>query len=555
MPTPIFKSVESFSARLLNRAAFRLTERCGNCYGKLCIAFCWLGLTLFCPLYASQVLAQTSQANLPGVIDESLINAGISPASLSVTILRADQAMPVVAQQAERSMRPASSMKLLTTLAALDELGPQFRWKTRLLSLQKPERGVLRGALYLQGGGDPNLSWDRLAILLRTLRNQGIRKIAGDIILDRAYFQPSRPDLGIPAFDESPTAYYNVIPDALLVHSNLISLKLEANAESIQTRLATPFADIKIINHLSFNELPCSDWDKAELKPVIEIIRRRNIELSLTGSFPKHCQATAHLNLLDRNLYIESMVRALWSEMGGSWQGHTRDGITPADASVVAELDSATLADTIRLTNKFSDNSMARLLYLSLGAETLKRAAATDVALKHTPTATPTIAPVTTTAAASEQRIRQWLARHGIDDTGIVLDNGSGLSRTERLSTNQLAQILQSGWRDLWLPEFASSFPIAGLDGTMRKRLKDSVAEQRARIKTGTLKNALAIAGYVRDLHDVTWIVVAFINDDAAPQGKQALDILIAWVASGILSHTSGIAPHSSVLPSEPRDQ
>lgn len=499
--------------------------------------------SLFCFFYLFSAAQAFAQNRMPATIEASLRAANIQPEALSVTILRADQASPFVSQSAERSMSPASSMKLLTTLVALDELGPSFRWKTQFLSERVVERGVLRGSLYLRGGGDPNLTWDKLAVLLRNLRNQGIRKIAGDIILDRTYFQPSRPDLGAPPFDESPTAYYNVIPDALLIHSNLISLALDATTDTIRVQLGNPLADIKLINHLTLNDLPCKAWDKASLQPSIEINRRRSIELLLTGSFPKQCQATAHLNLLDRNLYIESTLRALWTEMGGSWQGHTRDGETPANATLLVERESETLAEIIRFTNKFSDNSMARGLYLSLGAE----------ALAKQPTDQNQSVSTLSTAAAAETRIRQWLARHQIDDQGIVLDNGSGLSRIERLSTAQLAQILQVALHDPWYPEFASSFPIAALDGTMRKRLKASAAEQRARIKTGTLKNALAVAGYVRDLHNIDWIVVAFINDEAAPQGKDALDNLIAWLASGELSASEHVNQHSSDITNQSR--
>jgi D-alanyl-D-alanine carboxypeptidase/D-alanyl-D-alanine-endopeptidase (penicillin-binding protein 4) len=114
-----------------------------------------------------------------------------------------------------------------------------------------------------------------------------------------------------------------------------------------------------------------------------------------------------------------------------------------------------------------------------------------------------------------------------------VLENGSGLSRTERISANQMAAILEVGARSLWNPEFSSSMPVAALDGTMRKRLKGSPGELRARIKTGTLKNTTAIAGYVRDIRDQQWIVVAMINHDEARKAKSALDELLNWVAAG----------------------
>lgn len=473
----------------------------------------------------SPASAQT-QVKLPTSVEQLLVQAGISPDTLSVSVMNADSGKPLIMQHAERSMSPASTMKLLTTWVALDQLGPNFRWKTSLLSAQKAERGVLQGDLYLRGGGDPNLSWEQLAILLRQLRNLGIRHLDGDLILDRSYFQPARPDLGATPFDDAPNAYYNVIPDALLINGNLITLALDADAEVITARLNTPLADLKIKNRLSFADVPCANWDQVNLLPRIKIQRRQQIELTLHGSFPKNCQTTANINLLDRNRYIESMVRTLWEEIGGHWRGHAKDGVTPADANLLVEHKSASLAEIIRITNKYSDNSMARMLYLTLGAESPNELNDPSIPIES----------AAFTAAKSARRIQSWLAQHQIDERGIVLDNGSGLSRREQISSAQLAQVLAVGWHHLWLPEFASSLPIAALDGTMRKRLKASPAEFRARIKTGTLKNALAIAGYVRDLNQQNWIIVAIINDEKAAQGKAVLDQLISWLASGEFS-------------------
>jgi D-alanyl-D-alanine carboxypeptidase/D-alanyl-D-alanine-endopeptidase (penicillin-binding protein 4) len=129
--------------------------------------------------------------------------------------------------------------------------------------------------------------------------------------------------------------------------------------------------------------------------------------------------------------------------------------------------------------------------------------------------------------------VRQWLQRHHIDAAGLVLENGSGLSRLERISPAQMAAVLQAASDSPWAPEFQASLPIVGLDGTMRNRLGTSAAAYRARIKTGTLKNVTAIAGYVHDANGQPCVVVAMINHDLANQGgRAALDALIDWVAS-----------------------
>lgn len=460
-------------------------------------------------------LPSKAQTELPSAVDAALKKVNISASNLSLIVVPATGGSPLLSQYAERAMNPASTMKLLTTQAALDELGPNFRWKTQILADKPPKQEVLSGKLYLRGGGDPNLTWDKLAIMLRKLRQQGLRAIEGDIVLDRSYLQPSRPDLNAPLFDEAPDAYYNVVPDALLVHSNIIAFALEADASKLSVRLMTPLDKVTINNRLQLNNKPCAEWEKTWLPPGIENTKGQQIEITLNGSFPRRCEKTTYLNLLDRNLYIAHMLRLLWQEMGGSWQGQVVDGVTPATAILLGERQSETLADTLRIINKYSDNNMARLLYLTLGAESVNAKNYSD----H--------------LQAAQARIHSWLALQGINEQGLVLENGSGLSRIERISAAQLAGVLQAAVRSNWYPEFASSLPIVALDGTMRKRLKNGLNSGNARIKTGSIKDAISIAGYVRDNQERQWIVVGIINGENAGKGRPALDELIAWVAAG----------------------
>lgn len=464
-----------------------------------------------------------AQDFLPPTVEKIFQQTAIPKSAFAAIVIPIDGTSTKLAHQDNVAMSPASTMKLVTSAIALEELGPNFRWKTQLLSDVAPKKSTLRGHWYLRGGGAPDLSWERLASMLRELHQQGIRRIEGDLILDRSYFQPSRFDLHLPPFDESPDAYYNVIPDALLVHSNLSNFELNSTDKKMRVQLSPPMAGIVINNRMTNSDFPCAQWEEKWMPPQIKTSRRHRTSITLLGEFPRGCKVNHKINVLDRNLYIENLIRQLWTEMGGRWKGHAKDGITPTDARLLVEKTSDSLADNLRSINKHSDNAMTRLLYLSLGAEAIKNA--------NTGTNNSTVS--NNSFEAAQARVRQWLRREGIDDQGLVIENGSGLSRTERITVKQMSAILLKLSQSNWFAEFSSSLPIASVDGTMRKRLIGTSAAARARIKTGTLKDTVAIAGYVRDQHNKNWIVVAMINHELAAKARSALDALIEWVALG----------------------
>lgn len=458
-----------------------------------------------------------AQSKLPSSVEAALKKAELSANNLSVLAMPANQGAAILNHQGDRPFAPASTMKLLTTFIALDKLGPAYKWKTQFLAEEAMQDGVLNGKLYLRGGGDPNLSVEKFGLMLRALRQTGLRQINGDLILDRQFFQPNRPEIGAPAFDENPDAYYNVIPDALLIHSNITAFMMDSSNDKVNLRLATPMDGIALRNQLKLNNRPCGEWKTAWQSPQVLVNADAEIEIVANGSFPKNCQAIAYLNILDRNAYIASMFKALWTELGGEWNGKVQDGITPNNANLLHERTSETLADTLRIINKFSDNAMARIAFLTLGAESGQTKQFGD------------------SNQAANAEIHRWFAKNKINDQGLIVENGSGLSRIDRISANQLGSILRIANNSFWQAEFASSLPIVALDGSMKNRLKASAAEGRARIKTGTLRNVMAIAGYVRDPNQQDWILVAFINteDASAMRGKAVLDELINWLASG----------------------
>jgi len=222
-------------------------------------------------------------------------------------------------------------------------------------------------------------------------------------------------------------------------------------------------------------------------------------------------------------VFADRLFRKLWRDLGGRFDGVVRDGATPEGARVLAEHKSRTLAEFMRDILKRSDNPVTRQVWLTLG--TLPDDGAAEPASAAAPT-----------AARAERVTREWLAVHGLDDAGLVLENGSGLSRREKIRPRLLAGVLAAAAKSRYAPEFAATLPIVGVDAAMEKRLRDSPAARGGRFKTGSLRNVVSVAGYVPDAAGRLCVVVAIVNHDEpfdkwSKEGRAALDSVIDWVA------------------------
>lgn len=463
-----------------------------------------------------------ARAELPEPVLRLLAEQGLPPTSVGALVLRGDQVL--LAHEASRPLEPASTMKLVTTLVGLEHLGPVFRGRTELLTNGEVRNKVLKGDLVLRGGADADLSGEVLEGMLRALHNGGIRRIEGQLVLDRTLFNPARLDVGLPPFDESPEAYYNVIPDALLINKNMLQIDMRSTARRLTLDMQPALAGVKIASNMTLVDGDCAKWEDGWKLPQVVRGADGGLTVVLHGSFPKDCAKTNSINVLDRDAYIDGLFRLKWKQLGGKLSGKTVTGTAPPDARLLAEHTSRALPEIVRDTNKPSDNALARTLFLSMGA------LEADPVLGSKPLPALTGA---TTHARADAVVRNWMRARGIDDTGFVIDNASGLSRLERISPLQMGKLLQAGLRSNWAPEFLASMPIAATDGTMRRRLNGSPAAGRARLKTGTLRNVVAIAGYVPDANGVQHVVVAIVNDELAGEGRgrAVVDALVDWVA------------------------
>lgn len=466
-----------------------------------------------------------AHAQLPDPVLQALRTANIPEDAVSALVLRGDRT--ILSHLADRPVQPASTMKLVTTLVALERLGPVFRGRTELRSAGVLDGDTLKGDLYLRGGADADLSTETLDGMLRTLRDQGIRRIDGRLVIDRQLFNPARFDTGPGQFDEAPEAYYNVSPDAALINKNMLQLDMRSTSGKLKLAMQPELQGVTIGSDMTLVNADCTAWEDGWQRPDAVTGPDGVIRVTLHGTFPKNCATTYAINVIDRQAYVDRLVRTEWKRLGGRFVGPSRNDTTeeatPSATRLLAEHTSRALPEIVRDTNKPSDNLLARTLFLSLGA-----LESDPVLGSHPQPAGPD-----TTFSRADAAVRSWMRQHGIDDTGLVLENGSGLSRTERITPIQLGGVLQAGLRSDWAPEFQASIPIMAVDGTMRRRLHDSPAAGRARMKSGTLNNVAAIAGYVPDAGGRPCIVVAMVNSDLVGngRGRAVLDALVDWVA------------------------
>jgi len=420
---------------------------------------------------------------------------------------------------AERPLQPASTLKVLTTLAGLELLGPTWRGRTRVLAAGRIEQGVLHGDLVLEGGADMDLSAEALQTLLRKVRDRGVQTIRGDLILDRSAFRPTRFDVGLPPFDESPEFEYNLIPDALTVDSNLLRMDLAFDVTgALQIHQHPRLEGLRITHEFTLvdtlADMPCARWGEGWKLPELRRRAFGRVDVVLRGTWPRGCERSLALNVIERDEFIERLVRRQWADLGGHWQGQVREAVAPSGAVVLAERFSRPLSELVRAINKVSDNGRTRTLLLAIGRQA--PGAEDEPTLRR-----------------AERAVRAWMAAKGIDDAGLVLDNGSGLSRTEKMSAGQLEAVVRAGMTGPWAPEFLASLPVVGVDSFTRWRQPDGSVPLQARLKPGGLRNVASVAGTVNDAAGQPTIVVVILNHDnvRAAVSRPIIDAVLEWVA------------------------
>jgi D-alanyl-D-alanine carboxypeptidase/D-alanyl-D-alanine-endopeptidase (penicillin-binding protein 4) len=448
---------------------------------------------------------------LPPEVASALERAKVPADTLSVVVRDVvGSADSGLAWRADASVNPASLMKLVTTGAALDLLGPAWVWSTHVWLLGRVRNagtdGLLEGDLVIKGNGDPKLVLERVWLLLRKIRQAGVREIRGDIVLDRTAFIVA--DRSAAEFDGEPLRPYNAQPDALLLNYKSVILSfLPEAARGVARVVAEPaLAGVRVDAEVPLGTGRCDDWRSA-----LKLEATDPLRIHFAGALPAACgERNWPLAYADPASYNARLVAALWRESGGVLTGEVRDGRAPAGVKPTLTFESPPLAEVVRDINKYSNNVMARQLFLTLGLQ-LEGSGTPD---------------------GARSVLQRWL-REQVDTRAseVVIDNGAGLSRDARISAEILSIVLQRAWAGPVMPEFVASLPITGADGTLR-RASASAAAGRAHLKTGSLRDVAAIAGYLLAPGGRRLVLVAIVNHPNAAAARPALDALVDWAMS-----------------------
>jgi D-alanyl-D-alanine carboxypeptidase/D-alanyl-D-alanine-endopeptidase (penicillin-binding protein 4) len=460
---------------------------------------------LLAGLLLAGLVVSAHAARLPAVFTDALKQAGIPLDHVAVVVQPLDAAAPVLSHNAEAALNPASVMKLVTSFAALNQLGPGYAWTTHVWAIGTIVDGVLSGDLVIKGHGDPTLTLERMWLLQHELRARGVRHIRGNLVLDFSHF--ALPSIDPGAFDGEPFALYNAAPGALVANFNATTLRLKPNGEQVQIVPDIALPGVTLTSRLVLTDGAECNGGKGALTPAFPDPER--LELVVSGRYARGCGEQAwSLSLFEPAATFDFVFRGLWAESGGTLTGATVAGQAPQSEPLL-KFSSVPLTEALIRLNKYSNNLMTRNLFLTLGAE--KEGA-----------------PATLEKGA--QAVRDVLTQRGVSTYKLVLENGAGLSRIERISADALNQLLRAAYNSPLFAEFQSALPIVASDGTLKRRFNGSPLAGNAHLKTGSLRDVSALAGYVYTLNGQRVSFVMLVNHANARRSEAAQRALLEWV-------------------------
>ena len=453
-----------------------------------------------------QVIKEVPQEGLTDSVLALMKKKKVPSENLSVYIrdLNADKAM--LAHNIDILRSPASTIKLVTTFAALKQLGPNFAWTTEAWVRGEINNGILQGDLILKGYGDPFLVYERYWKFVNEIRDKGLMEIRGDIIIDSTHYRVSEHDRK--AFDGQAFRVYNAGVSPLMFNFQATRLRLSPPSGDASTEvnlaLYPPSESITIDNQLKLVKGRCK---RSHGRPRLDWGAEKKLVVS--GSFARSCKPRYLMRLISepRKLAFDAF-KQFWVSSGGKLHGRLKSGQVEKNDELFHTYTSQTLGEQIRLINKWSNNVMTRQLLLSTGVNRYGAPA---------------------TVEKGRDAIIGILQRHGVDTKGIIVDNGSGLSRKSRISARQMAQLLDAAYRDAYMPEFMSSMSLPGMDGTLATRFTDEDLAGRSHLKTGTLNQVSAIAGYMLNRRGRRLIVVIQQNGARASKGADIQNEILRW--------------------------
>ena len=469
----------------------------------------WFVIRLISLLSALSIGMPALAQPVPPTVGAALRASAIGPGEYGVVALPLDGGPPLIAYNESLAFNPASTMKLVTTYAALSLLGANYRWHTPILIRGSIDDGVLDGDLVLRGGGDPKLVIEDMVEMVSRLRALGLRVIRGNLVIDDSLYEIG--DESTEKFDGDPSQPYNVRPYAAMMNFKATKVTVRPQTSGITIDLDPPLADVGVIDEVRVLGGPCRNGiaglairdSGTEQKPLIRV----------AGSYSSACGEQSTMTaVLNHRQFIQAFFGSAWRSAGGVWDGRAViERRTDPRLPVLMQWTSPrTLADVVKDINKYSNNVMARQLMLQTSTDLPRRRPAT--------------------LERARKVIIGWLEKRGLRSPEIVIDNGSGLSRQERIAPLALARVLIDASQSPDAPVFLQSLPVVGVDGTMKGRLKTDLVAGNAWIKTGSLNDVRSIAGYVDAASGRRYAVVMLINGPRAEGSAPAQDALLKWI-------------------------
>lgn len=454
--------------------------------------------------------------HLPAPLKDRLIETGLSLDGFGVHVQPLEGGPAVMSWQAARPFVLASTSKLITSMAALDLLGPGYRWRTRAYLSGPLTNGRLLGDLVIRGGGDASLTSQDLLAWFQQLREQGLQEVWGDIILNRDAFN-LRPQDMVSTPEPTPERPHHVRPDALALDAGVVRVAVQTDGGGrANIQVTPPLQNVQVINSLGRGGACVASAVYRDVEGALQP------QLQVSGQWSARCgvQQIRFAPVSMRDLGLRA-IEGLWLQAGGVLRGrvveHTASSPVPWQTSggpavaPFAEHLSEPMSRQLLDMNKRSDNLLARHVMLSLSPDFPNHPA---------------------TADAAQARMREWLSRKGLRREWVGVDTGSGLSRLEKATPQAMVYLLSRAARGANGKLLMKTLPIAGVDGTLEGRLRGGAAEGQAWLKTGTLLDTRALAGYVRTRSGQMMGVCLLANHaENVAAATPALDACVEWAA------------------------
>lgn len=461
------------------------------------------------PVSAGAEVGEPVVRTFPSSVTQAFSKKGISSADYTAYALpitpfvhRNPQAY---AHGSSQLVNPASVAKVFTTGLALQYLESTYRFKTGFHGQAEPVDGVLNGPLYIKGTGDPAFQTADLWYSLRQLRSKGVDTITGPVVLDDSAFSEQMPSLGLGEddFDDAPHRAYHAQPDALLLNFGAMSIDLKVNENSVVVIPEEAPRDWAFVSEVTLVQGGCGAWKNGMSVDVSK--PGANVVVTIKGNYPRRCgQSRLPIRIAAQDWLWESWVKEIWVQLGGKFTGpqggQVIKGVTPPNTIAIYTHFGKPLSDLIKQINKWSSNVMARHLELAVAG----------------------------TPEAFDRQMKVWLKEQGIAAQDWFFENGSGLSRNTRIDAKGLAEFLRYMAKRSDFPDFLASFPRAGTDGTLHRRVNN--VDGFAYLKTGSLNGVRSLGGYLRDKEGQMWAVGILVKSPKAHDSWEPMENLLEFL-------------------------